>query len=449
MGIKFGTDASVKGMGPEKDFDVSVTKEVVIQDPISKLIQCYEAKNILLEGESIPQEVLKVTVSGNTADLKVYTSDPNYAKVSGDTVYKIKDFHPVLNPKYLFLENEFGKRKFRINIDTEMPVLRQKTTGTFVNGSLGKACTELLYSLVNGKVPGSNHQDLFLPGGTFPNTHGDPPTNIVRNPNRMIPKLDLSGVSITREADNGPGVQWRFPAILVSPRHFVCNKHCGVWTGLTVYFLTKSGVIHEATVLDSEDVAPESDLRVGIFTEDVPDCEYYGTLSGDWMHYIPGNWIQAKEPYSGFMGVPGVPLVTCQANPGEDPGSESGNNIINTDNRKLRITWMLDIWDAKYPPYKQTVALHGMKEDPMYPFFNQGYGGDSGSPIFMLVPYAYGNFVPALISSYWSSGGGPFYPLLRERINEAMQMFSTRHGDPRTFTMKTANLSRFTRFSPV
>lgn len=330
-----------------------------------------------------------------------------------------------------------------------MPVPRQKTTGTFVNGSLGKACTELLYSLLNGKVPGSNHQDLFLPGGTFPNTHGDPPTNIVRNPNRMIPKLDLSGVSITRETDNDPGVRWLFPAILVSPRHFVCNKHSGIWNNLTVYFLTKSGVIHEAVVLDSEDIAPESDLRVGIFTEDVPDCEYYGTLSGDWMNYMPGNWIPTETAYSGFQGVPGIPLVTCQANPGESTNGDSANNVINTDNRKLRITWMLDVLDAKYPPYRQTVAIHGMMEDPMYPFFNRAYGGDSGSPIFMLVPYMNGNFMPALISSYWSSTSGPFYPLLRERIDTAMKMFSTRHGDSRTFTMKTANLSRFTRFSPV
>lgn len=447
MSIKFGTDVSVKGMGPDKDFSVTVTKEVVVSPQVSKLVQCQEAKNILIQTNSSSEEVLKIAITGNTTGLKVYPDNPNYAKLLGDTVRKIKDFHPVINPKYLFVENEFGKRKFTINIDTEMPVPRQKTTGTFVNGSLGKACTELLYSLLNGKVPGSNHQDLFLPGGTFPN--GDPPTNIVRNPNRMIPKLDLSGVSITRETDNGPGVGWRFPAILVSPRHFVCNKHSGIWNNLTVYFLTKSGVIHEAVVLDSEDIAPESDLRVGIFTEDVPDCEYYGTLSGDWMNYMPGNWIPTNTAYSGFLGVPGIPLVTCQANPGESTNGDSANNVINTDNRKLRITWMLDVLDAKYPPYRQTVAIHGMMEDPMYPFFNRAYGGDSGSPIFMLVPYMNGNFMPALISSYWSSTSGPFYPLLRERIDTAMKMFSTRHGDPRTFTMKTANLSRFTRFSPV
>lgn len=445
MSIKFGTDVSVKGMGPDKDFSVTVTKEVVVTPQSSKLVQCQEAKNILLEANATSEELLKIAITGNTTGLKAYTDNPDYAKLFGDTVRKIRDFHPVAEPKYLVVENEFGKRKFAINIDTEVPMLRQKTTGTFVNGSLGKACTELLYSLLNGKVPGSNHQDLFLPGGTFPNTHGDPPTNIVRNPNRMIPNLDLSGVSITREHDEP--VQWRFPAILVSPRHFVCNKHSGVWNNLTVYFLTKSGVIHEAVVLDSEDIAPESDLRVGIFTEDVPDCEYYGTLSGDWMYYMPGNWIPAKAPYSGFLGVPGIPLVTCQANSGDSDDDGSGNNVINTDNRKLRITWMLDVWDAKYPPYRQTVAIHGMMEDPMYPFFNAAYGGDSGSPIFMLVPYTNGNFVPALISSYWSSGSGPFYPLLRERINAAMKMFSTRHGDPRTFTMKTANLSRFTRFS--
>ena len=30
MSIKFGTDVSVKGTGPDKDFSVTVTKEVVV-----------------------------------------------------------------------------------------------------------------------------------------------------------------------------------------------------------------------------------------------------------------------------------------------------------------------------------------------------------------------------------------------------------------------------------
>ena len=431
MGVKYGQGLRINGMGPEKDFSASLTVQLDQVPERSKFVQFTEASNVLVTTLPTTVEVEDLTITGNIKGLKIESSDPTKVVFDGYRALKVGDFHNVLNPVYALVTTEYGTRSYRINITTDLPLTIQKKAGTFKTGSLGKACTDTLRAQIGPHNAGSESQDVFSPGGAYP-SDGSAPT-VTPNPTRMLPDLDLSGVSVTRQA--GDGIS-RYPVMLVSPRHFVCNYHCGVYPPLWVYYRRTDGVIHKATVVDVIDLG--ADLRVGIFDADVPNCAVYATLPMDWEDYMPSTTLNA---FNKHRGTPAIMAVVRQANPGEQPGTQAGNNIIQTPSPKLRVTWISTIDETK-----ENCTVKRVQDEPEDQFFNGAYPGDSGSPIFVLVPNLNGGFTPALVMSYFGANSGPAYPVLSDRINDAIAELSARNSETRIFQMGTVDISRFTKY---
>lgn len=141
-----------------------------------------------------------------------------------------------------------------------------------------------------------------------------------------------------------------------------------------------------------------------------------------------------------------IPVVVRQAN----TGVGGHNNPIDTNSPKLRVDWIrvADIPNDSSPTDSTFSASYtGFPQDPLYPFYQRAYDGDSGSPMFMLVPNSASaspsSFTPALVSSYFGVTTGPFLPRERTWVNAAMQTLSTAQGEARVFTFDTVDLSVF------
>lgn len=367
-----------------------------------------------------------VTFSGNTQGAYIKVADTANWEVVGTTVRKRHRDAP--NTVVIEAGNRLNRRTFTRAHLYGYPAMTGNDPGVFDYNSLAAATTRLLRNRFAQVQPGAAAQDVFLDGGDYTLATGP---SVTPNPTRLLPDLDLSGVSVTP------------PVMLVSPRHIVCNTHIGVGTGDSVAFRRRDGTVQTVTVLAHTDKGGNYDLRVALLSEDVTDCTVYKTLPDNWASYIPAC-TQATLIAYGATGA--IPVVVRQAN----TGVGGHNNPIDTNSPKLRVDWIrvTDGPNGSSPTEPSFNAFYtGFPQDPLYPFYQQAYGGDSGSPMFMLVPNSAAaspsNFTPALVSSYFGATSGPFLPRERTWINATMQALSTAHGEARVFTFNTVDLSLF------
>lgn len=440
MGVKYGQGLRINGMGPEKDFSVTLTPRKEMRPEIAYDIFMPDAvaKKRLMAAE---MTVIDISVTGNTKGIKLSSTNPSKLSIVGNTAHKIGWYtRSSLPPTNIIVETEYGARHYYADIPEDAQKAEKTDTGTYYPGTFGAACIELLNRLMGPYLPGPTSQDVYLNGGTYDATNAPP--NVTRNPNRLIPELDLSGVSVSRGRVNpaeeaGAG---NFPVMLVSPRHAVCNNHSGVDTGQKVYFMRRDGSLQMVTVLGKVNLP--SDGRVVMFDQDVTGCAMYSTLPSDWSEFMPSMTLAAYQKHN-LTGA--IPVIVRQHNPGEQvEGSwEFGINIINTNSSHLRVDWLseMELFGVSL------ISLVSLRDEPLAQFHMRASGGDSGSPAFFLVPDKVGGFEPALVTSYWTTNSGPSYPTLLPKITEAMHTLSTNYGDTRIFDMGTVDLSHFTRFT--
>lgn len=441
MGIKYGSNLRINGMGPEKDFSVTLTPRMEMRPEIVYDLFMPDAviKKRLMAAE---MTVIDIGVTGNTKGVKVSSTNPSKLSIIENTARKIgnyANYDPVKTQ--IKVETEYGLRLYDAVIPEDARKAGKSDTGTYYPGTFGAACIDLLNQLMSPYTPGPTSQDVHLDGGTYEATNASP--NVTRNPNRMIPELDLSGVSVSRGRDETIyETSGNFPVMLVSPRHAVCNDHSGAWEGIKVHFMRRDGSMQMVTVIGKIDLP--SDARVVMFDQDVTGCAMYSTLPPNWSEYMPSMTLAAYAKHN-FTGA--LPVIVRQHNPGEykEDKWEFGINIINTNSSHLRVDWIseLELYGVSL------ISLVSLRDEPLAQFHMRAYGGDSGSPAFFLVPDKVGGFEPALITSYWSGGSGPSYATLLPQIIETMHTLSTTHGDPRMFEMGTVDLSHFTRFTGI
>lgn len=376
------------------------------------------------------------TFSGSTQGAYLKVADTANWEVVGTTVRKRHRNAP--NTVDIEAGNRFNRRTFTRAHPYGYPALTGKDPGVFDYNSLAAASTRLLHNRLAQAQPGATAQDVFLDGGDYTFASGP---SVTPNPNRILPDLDLSGVSVTRT--NVSGETAAHPVMLVSPRHIVCNSHIDVVPGNSVAFRRRDGTIQTATVLAFTDKGSNYDLRVAILSEDITNCAVYKTLPDNWASYLPACTHATLTAY-GATGA--IPVVVRQANTGV--GGHS--NPIDTNSPKLRVDWIrvADTPNDSSPTDPAFNAFYtGFPQDPLYPFYQQAYGGDSGSPMFVLVPNSAGaspfSFTPALASNYFGATSGPFLPRERTWVNAAMQTLSTAQGEARVFTFNTVDLSLF------
>lgn len=320
--------------------------------------------------------------------------------------------------------------------------------GSFAVESLPAAVTRLMYRRFSAVEPGAKHQALFQNGGSY-NFHT---VSVTDNPDRVFSDFDTSGISIA----SGVDPEGRYPVMLVTPRHAVCNAHIGPGNGTKYVFRRPNGTYQKVTVISTMDSPNMDDLRVMMFDEDVTGCAIYKTLPSDWNSYIQGCEI---ETYTRFGGVAGLPLLVRQFNTGINPTPDveaSKNNVVDTNSPKWRVDWLM-VFNGKIgsssDPTKNigaTMNTRFFTKDPLHKFSNHGYPGDSGSPCFLLIPKTtYSDrYEPALIVSYFGPTNGPSYTLARNWINSAIETMSTAQGLS-GFSFGTVNLSYYPTYPSI
>ena len=328
MGIKYGSKVRIKGMGPEKDFSVTLTPRKEMRPEIALDLFMPDAviKKRLLAAE---MTVIDIGVTGNTKGVKVSSTNPSKLSIVGNTAHKTGDYtnHDPVKTQ-IKVETEYGARHYYADIPEDARKVEKTDTGTYYPGTFGAACIELLNRLMSPYTPGPTSQDVYLDGGTYDATNLPP--NVTRNPNRLIPELDLSGVSVSRgrEIPADEAGAGNFPVMLVSPRHAVCNNHSGVDTGQKVYFMRRDGSLQMVTALGKVNLPVDG--RVVMFDQDVTGCAMYSTLPPNWSEYMPSMTLAAYAKHN-LTGA--LPVIVRQHNPGmyKEDKWEYGINIINTN----------------------------------------------------------------------------------------------------------------------
>lgn len=389
-----------------------------------------------IAGELVDEE----TMASAPATLRGVWSLRQIRKFTGDNDSQtVTSFH---------LRNRYSKKTW-----TGFPVYRVRpsllrTPGVYDPGSLGAACLSMVEQVFAGVTPGSESQDLYLNGGTYANSGAGPVAS--RNPSRVLPAMDFSGVSASRAAVGGSPSQ---PASLITRRHALCAHHTQIHIGTDVWFMRSDGSMQKVTVIDRFDETNE-DLTILMFDQDVTGCEIYKTLPLNWYEYLPGSAGEALQGYTAVGAVSAaLPVVVRQANTGVFPEGtrlpENRNNPIDTLSPKIRVEWVWAIGSATSatPQVMCCYIFQGIPGHPLQAYWQAAYGGDSGSPMFLLVPDGSpAGFTPALISCYYFPTAGAPIANMSARINLAMNNMAVANGVPGTFTFGTVDLSAYPKY---
>lgn len=440
--IVYSEGATLKGATEADNIQVSFTS-VNRSVPYSTQPPVYVPGCVLYP--SIPAQTVTdaaFTFSGNTKGAYLKLVDSPRWRVVGNSVQEV--YKGNNNRFYFEYGNNFYRQLGSSDAITARTISGPSQPGAYDYNSLPASATRLVRSRFQPRQPGADAQCLFLDGGNYTVAGA----SVTLNPNRVLPDMDWSGVSVA--TSNGGGLAY-YPVMLISPRHAVCNTHVGAYTTQQVVFRRRDGSYQTVTVLGELDSENKDDLRVVVFDADVTDCAYYKTLPADWRRYIPALTSETLDTY-GAVGC--VPLVLRQYNTGINPSPDapsSRNNPIASNSPKLRVDWLglMDSTISSGPsvgPGEGTGAgTTSFPLDALHPFSNYAYPGDSGSPGFLLVPSGpeSQSFTPALITSYWTPRSGPCYPERRTWIDTAMQALSTMYGVPGTYTFGTVDLSAY------
>lgn len=451
--IKFGGTVKVRGSGPAEDFSATITTQLR-EVPIKRF------SRVMLPSCTVagytPQFNAVDLVPEMTGDIKgayVRVDDPDNLEVVGLSVRKRTNSYMNGEPITVHVGNRFNERTYQSS-NTSVAVLQTALadTGTHDTNSLAGRSKQLVEQVYAGRTPSPSSLDLFLDGGQYnPSAPGGP--NLTHNPNRVAPTFDLSGVSIHRTGATDAGL----PVELISPRHFVAATHTNVSVGHVVTFRRRDGTYQSATVVGTYKLMPEQfDFQVGILSDDITDCATYPTLPGDWARYLPANTKAVANANNGLYGM--FPVLVRAVNPGNPGGTAlEGNLILNTNSPHLIVGWAgVCNADAPEPGAAGVTRMDyplppvSSRNGTLFEMYRTLYAGDSGSPHFMPVPLGSASgsgFTPALISVTFGVFTGAFLPDHIAWINEKMAALSTEQSDPRVFTIKTVDLSKFPTYS--
>lgn len=447
--IIFDPSKRIRGSTSQEDFSVSLALEPRVVPAGPLILQQMPGGSVYTQVLQLATQDVVATFSGNAAKAYLKVEDTENLEVIGLRVRKKKNAY--MNGELFKIQagNRFGEREYQVG-NTGFADVAAQPSGqfTFAPESLAARATALLTKLIKDYEPGAASQDLFLDGGVYGTTVPGG-ISLTVNPTRFLPGLDMSGVSTFRSGGWNSN-DTRLPAVLISPQHFVCAAHIQIVAGTLVVFRRRDGTFKQITVTEVITHPSElMDLRVGLLSEPVYDCETYAALPEDWAKYLPMNSTAVSQAHSNGYGV--IPVISRLGNPGQVQPPEEPNNIINTNSPHLKVQW-LGLFDMPFTNTDAYGAIYKYPQgqvwdSPLLKFYRVMYGGDSGSPHFMLVPGADDtSYVPALMSVTYSSSGGPCIPVMREWINEAMTTLSSNHGRINSYRLGTVDLSDFPKY---
>lgn len=191
----------------------------------------------------------------------------------------------------------------------------------------------------------------------------------------------------------------RFSGCLISPRHIVLAKHCGVVNGTTMRFVSQNNTIVERTVSNRIDVGTY-DLQIAALNSDVPESISFAKV-------FPADW-------SDVFTFADIPLI-------------GGNRLTEIVVRSAA---------SFFSNVNSRGVIHSVSNNSLRLAYTKNFvSGDSGSPVFCLVDNQ-----PVLIGTHFFAGGCPFVSAYISEVNAAM---TTLGGG---YQLTTVDLSDYPNF---
>lgn len=261
-------------------------------------------------------------------------------------------------------------------------------------GTNADLVSQNVLSLLSGKTPGSDTQDVFssrtlgLTAATCAATS---------NANFILKNYDFSHLCFSRESNTGTAMGYG-PLALVGPRHFVYAFHTIAAQGDKVVWRRSDGTFLDSVITAVEDLG--NDCGVGLLDRDITGISYASFMppgftsrfafAAEMSQYVSNT---TKGPCVGVIlshNPSAVLTATRHAQPvGITSDGYSSGGVANTG---------------------LTAPV-----DSVGQWYSTPYPGDSGSPVYMLVSVG-GQIQTVLLCQLYTAGGGPSYQIKRQDI---------------------------------
>lgn len=326
-----------------------------------------------------------------------------------------------------------GAREFDVRFPDQAPATTE-TDDSFVVGTLAAHCMNNLLARLAGKSPGGLAQNVFQEAN-----HGYTLQSLScsgYNQSSIVAGLDLACVQFASGRIQ-PGVnipaEHRVPSLLVGPRHVIAAYHAMNYPGERMFWRRNDGSFAEAVVTAVRDLG--SDMGVALLDRDVTGIQFARVLPQDWPEKL-------KAPY--VTPVVQGPVTTLK------PRGRIFVGIALTGNTSpglgfLRHAQLFGISQMGHLPSDAifSAVVFGAPAQPeLAGWYSVPYGGDSNSPMFVIIEQA-GTQVPVFVTSFFTAGSGPSYGAHVNLINQTLSQLSAEAGDSRPFNLVTADLSAF------
>ena len=272
-------------------------------------------------------------------------------------------------------------------------------------GSLSEHASNQMDALILGKIEGATTQEYWQSN----NSNVNAPVATL-NPDRFVSSIDLSALSAMRTGQT----QDKFPVSLISPNHAITTTHTTTAVGQKLVFMLADTSFAIVTV-DAVSVLGD-DLSIAYFSTPVIGVTPFKVMATDWEMYAP----TLRDAIT--IGIPRLPILSKRYN---DPlGADVSWMAIAAIHRLY-----LQIVHKDAPPvFGDTLA-----------WYNEATGGDSGSPIFMVV-----NGEPILITHHTTVDQGTDFAARAIEINTAMNdLAGTAQG---TYALVHPDLTEFNTY---
>lgn len=306
-----------------------------------------------------------------------------------------------------------GRRNYsRIMSTSSIP---KKAWQSFVAGSLGKHIVDSMLALISGKTVSSTTHAAFTSNNYLTATPA-----VVRNPNLYCAALNLTGISVMGAGGNG----YIHPGMLISPRHVIGATHfhgTGPWV-----WLGTDGQYHSASLAQGYAIA-NTDIWIGYLNASISNCAILKVLPANYINYLPNA--------DGDLLL-NLPILSKTAHSGT-PAAATGAGDWWTINHILMLIQMTGNkrWFA-YQRFDSDIAAL-----PTEAWHVPIVGGDSGSPLFILI-----NGELVLIGAHLGAVTGDTYSNYITEIEAAMNSLGAAQGDMTSYSLNKVDLSAFTSY---
>jgi len=303
----------------------------------------------IFNGQPVPRE--PVRFNGQP----VPTGIPAGVEFGGTTLSGNYQFTPSAPPAQEMVETDPTEA---LDLFFESEVIGDQSSFSYRRGTLLHATSDAaLQDLTNNTRESEVYTTQDHDAGVY-----------VRNPNRILPSVDLTGASPWNSQPNG---EHRRAGTLITSKHIALAGHFNIVNGTTIRFVDLDGVMHDRILEDSEVIF--GDLRVGTLDSDLPSSiQPFKVLPANWQDYIGSqfftyNVIFATDQEERLLPKRAGSLLTSGSIPAIDhtlfPFSEYAETIIGGDSGNP-IFFIINNW-----PVYVSQWLSPVSGTPIYPHY--------------------------------------------------------------------------------